>query len=325
MKEFKIGSEESNQRLDKYLRRILPGASKSFLYKMLRKKNITLNHHKAEGNEMLQMDDAITIYFSDDTFQKFSVPAYDEHYKTNTDADISLKSYHRAYHELSGISVLYEDKHLLLTVKPKGILSQKANADDLSLNEWLLGYLIENKKMEVSSLNYFKPSVLNRLDRNTSGIVICGKTLLGSREFSRLLKERSLKKFYITYVEGKLKETDTLIAYHKKNKNKNEAEISLRPPANNEDYKKIITKYQLLSYENNISKLEIELITGKSHQIRAHLAAINHPIVGDKKYGSKIETKDGQMLHCYKIVFPKMEGELSSLSQRTFLTEPKNY
>lgn len=312
MKEFQIDAGNASQRLDKYLKRILPEASPSFLYKMLRKKNITLNNKKADGKELLVTGDLIKIFFADETFDKFT-------------GKKSTNSYLDAYQALNGISVIYEDTHVLLVNKPAGILSQKAKEEDISINEWLIGYLFHTNAITEESFQHFKPSILNRLDRNTSGIVLCGKTLIGSREISRMLKERTLEKYYLTYVEGKLTGQDTLFAFHKKDTKNNQAEIYLpneQELKNGKDgYQKIITKYRSLSYQNNISQLEIELVTGKTHQIRAHLSALGYPIVGDKKYGSKIPKKNGQLLHCYRIVFPKIDGELSHLSEKEFICE----
>lgn len=318
MKEIQIDAGNASQRFDKFLKRILPEATPSFIYKMLRKKNITLNNSKADGKEILNNGDIVKIFFADETFDKFS----GKHGLTqNRD---SMNEYVQAYQSIKNISIIYEDDDVLLINKPSGILSQKAKDNDVSLNEWFIGYLFNSGCITEESFQHFKPSVLNRLDRNTSGIILCGKTLIGSRVISQMLKDRTLEKYYITYVEGCLVGENTLIAFHKKDTKNNQAEIIIaenEAVAVPEGYKKIITKYKLLSHSDNISKLEIELITGKTHQIRAHLSAIGYPIVGDKKYGSKIYRKDGQLLHCYRIVFPRIEGELSRLSEKEFICE----
>lgn len=306
MKEFQIDSSQSNQRFDKYLKRILPNASMGFFYKMLRKKNITLNNKKADGKEILVEGDLVKIFLADDTFQKFASVSED------------FSAYVAAYKNLNFLKIVYEDDNILLVNKTTGVLSQKSKADDYSLNEWLIGYLYESKQLSSDDFSFFKPSVLNRLDYNTTGLVICGKSLKGSQTISELLRNRTVHKYYITYVEGKLEGEATLTAYHKKDSKNNQASISITKPRNPEEYHKIITKYKVLEYKNNISKLEVELITGKSHQIRAHLSAIKHPIVGDLKYGSSIHKKDGQLLHCYKLTFPELTGELSNLSNQTF-------
>lgn len=362
MKEMQVTGKDAKQRFDKYLKRCFPEMGTSFLYKMLRKKNITLNGKKATGSEQVLEGDKVQCFFSDETFAKFSGDATSvesNHFKKTADGNLQpennsnrdltkVKSeyteYRAAFHDLKGIAVIYEDEHLLLLNKPAGILSQKAGRDDFSLNEWMLGYLLEEGVITEDSLRRFKPSVCNRLDRNTSGLVICGKTLIGSREMSRMLKDRSLQKYYRTYVYGKMEGKETLIAYHKKDSGKNQAEIRFSvPEAKKKEYDEIITSYETLVAKKDYSYLEIELITGKTHQIRAHLAACGHPIVGDPKYGADDSMKKSagakngieknvsgavvrklpkyQLLHAYRIVFPVLEGELAYLSGKEFVCE----
>ncbi len=330
MKQIQVNKADSGQRFDKYLKRIFPEMGTSFMYKMLRKKNITLNDKKATGSEIIQDGDMVKCFFSDETFDKFSgkvvVTATD-----NTSEDIA-NEYSTAYHTLKNIKVLYEDGHILLLDKPAGVLSQKANPTDISLNEWMIGYLLHKKDLSEESLKHFKPSVCNRLDRNTSGIVICGKTLLGSREMSRILKDRSLQKYYRTYVYGYLDGEKTLTGYHNKNVKSNQATVLFSiPDSDTQEYDIITTAYRSLEAKEQYSYLEIELITGKTHQIRAHLAAIGHPITGDRKYGQTIYGKmanrlpkhypNYQLLHAYRIVFPNLEDDLKHLSGKEFVCE----
>ena len=324
MKEIQIKKADSGQRFDKYLKRIFPEMGTSFMYKMLRKKNITLNDKKASGSELIQDGDIVKCFFSDETFDKFSGKAV-----TNADIDTTdiTVEYDTAYHNFSNIIVLYEDEHILLLDKPAGILSQKANTEDISLNEWMIGYLLESGSVTEESLRRFKPSVCNRLDRNTSGLVICGKTLIGSREMSRILKDRSLQKYYRTYVHGRLEGEKVLEGYHNKNTKNNQATVLFtKPKSDTQKYDVITTAYRSLETKEQYSYLEIELITGKTHQIRAHLAAIGHPIAGDKKYGKSPDNLSKQypkyqLLHAYRIVFPILEGELTYLSGKEFVCE----
>ena len=357
MKELQVTSQDARQRLEKYLKRVFPQMGTSFLYKMLRKKNITLNGKKATGSEQVLAGDLIQCFFSDETFDKFAGIALSKETdctsaggNTNTesivhDAQFCLE-YKKAYKELKGISVIYEDEHILLLDKPAGVLSQKAKPDDLSLNEWMIGYLLQKESVSEDSLKRFKPSVCNRLDRNTSGLVICGKTLIGSREMSRILKDRSLQKYYRTYVHGKMEGAKTLIAYHTKDKKNNQAEICFRVSEDQKKaYDEIITAYRCMEAKEKYSYLEIELITGKTHQIRAHLSSYGHPIAGDGKYGKGMNMtkqdanrrnppfiKTGgvypkyQLLHAYRVVFPVLDGELEYLSNKEFICkEPKAF
>lgn len=316
-----ITEREAGQRLDKYLHRILPNATGGFLYKMLRKKNITLNDRKADGSEKIAAGDSVSIYFSEETLSKFmgrgQIPAQDE------------SAYRAAFHKLSPVTILYEDEHILLADKPAGVLSQKASGTDLSLNEWLIGYLLENSFLSKEELAVFKPSVCNRLDRNTSGIVLCAKSLSGAQMLDTLLKERTLHKFYQLYVKGRIEEERLIEGYLIKDERRNKVTVTLEPPEE-AGSAEIRTKYRPLRIEKDKTLLEVELITGKSHQIRAHLAGIGHPLLGDYKYGDKAwnETyrrKFGvqyQLLHACKVVFPPLEAPFEALSGRIFFCAP---
>lgn len=358
MKELTVTSQDAKQRLDKYLKRVFPEMGISFMYKMLRKKNITLNKKKATGSEQVQAGDLIQCFFSDETFDKFAgnaAPGTSESKQDNYNADIKKKvpdnslntEYKKAYDILKEISVIYEDEHILLLDKPAGVLSQKATPEDLSLNEWMIGYLLASGSVSEDTLKRFKPSVCNRLDRNTSGLVICGKTLTGSREISRMLKDRSLQKYYRTYVHGCLEGKKILTAYHRKDSKNNQAAICYNvSEIEKKEYDEIITAYRSIEAKKDYSYLEIELITGKTHQIRAHLSAYGHPIVGDSKYGGKYAMgnvkgdRSGnavkkisaqpnvasnypkhQLLHAYRIEFPELEGDLAYLSGKEFVCE----
>lgn len=343
MKQIEVNRADAGQRLDKYLKRVFPEMGSSFLYKMLRKKNITLNTKKASGSESVKEGDLIQCFFSDETFLKFSgqVQTEDGIQNALVPLNSSNTEYENAYRKLKGITVVYEDEHILLLNKPAGILSQKAKKDDLSLNEWMLGYLLTGDKITLADLTHFKPSVCNRLDRNTSGLVICGKTLLATRMISRMLKDRSLHKYYRTYVHGRMEGNETLTAWHKKDSLNNQAEIIFQiTPKDKDAYDEIITTYHALESKTQYSYLEIELVTGKTHQIRAHLSAYGHPIVGDKKYlqlyrkntGKMIYPVTGQdypnfqLLHAYRLEFPVMTGEWEYLSGKEFICkEPKEF
>lgn len=318
MKSFQISKQEAGQRLDKYLHRILPIASSGFLYKMLRKKNIMLNHKKAEGKEILLQGDLVEVFFRDDTFVKFS-----EQEGAQRQFDSQYSQYINAYETIHPVIVLYESEDIIILSKPIGVLSQKAKENDISINEWLLGYLLSQDKITSDSLKTFKPSICNRLDRNTSGIILCSITLPGSHFLNQMLKERTMHKYYLTFVSGKITTSDHLHAYLSKNEKTNKVKIVDKISENQKElFDEIETAYQPVYYDsqNDITELEVLLITGKSHQIRAHLAFIGHPILGDYKYGGKkIETLPShQILHAYRIVFPELTGMFSSLSLQEY-------
>ena len=209
-------------------------------------------------------------------------------------------------------------------------MSQKADKKDISLNEWMIGYLLEKGRMTEEELVLFRPSVCNRLDRNTSGLMLCGKSVRGSQFLSEMLRERGLHKYYVTYVQGRIKEEITLKGYLKKEEKRNRSAIisekefkrrKLREPGLEREYKKIETVISPLFYvkERDCTKLEILLVTGKSHQIRAHLADIGHPVLGDKKYGQALRRQEDhvfryQLLHAGRVEFPEIKGEFGYLS-----------
>ncbi len=344
MQEMTVGPNQAGQRLDKFLHKCLPEAQNSFLYRMLRKKNITLNGKRAEGKEILTQGDVVRMFFAEETFLKFSgqarqnsqtsmsgkrnpqgqdLPRQDSNghascaYASHRD-DVS--AYLAAYRQLEGISVICEDTDMLILDKPAGILSQKAKDSDLSLNEWLIGYLLETGAIDARELRTFKPSVCNRLDRNTSGLVLCGKTLPGTQALSAAIRERRISKFYRTICVGELREDIRLDGYLQKDTDANKVNIlTVDAATENTQYRKtsaVSTVCHPLGSTGRYTLLEVELITGKTHQIRAHLAGIGHPLIGDYKYGDRkindmLKTQYGlehQLLHAYRIVMPKQES-----------------
>lgn len=324
MQEIIIGPNQAGQRLDKFLHKYLPNAGSSFLYKMLRKKNITLNGKKAEGKEILEIDDKIQSYFSDETFKKFAGNVTDitEH-EGKQSLKILTDRYEKAYKnpEMKGITVLYEDAHVLILNKPVGILTQKAKDSDISLNEWMIGYLLNKGVYTSKELELFKPSVVNRLDRNTSGMVLCGISLKGSQSLSKMIKDRTIGKFYRTICVGQVKEAKVLRGNLTKNKLTNIVTVD-------EEGQGIETAFVPIEcLKNNMTYLEVELITGKTHQIRAHLASIQHPLIGDTKYGNEKMNQQvckkyglkNQLLHAYRMEFPAMDGELKGLSEKIII------
>ena len=303
MQELKIGPNESGQRLDKYLHKVLPKATNNLLYQQLRKKNITLNRKKAEGKEILKTDDIVQCFFSPETFDKFS---------GRSDSVDRIKSYQTAFRTIQGVDILYEDDHFLFLNKPAGILSQKASNEDISLNEWMIGYLLDSGSLSEEDMITFCPSVCNRLDRNTSGLVLCGKTLPGLQALSALLRDRGIEKYYECICLGQIQEETIIDGFLMKDEKKNLVNIYKAPK---EGASPIRTKYVPVSTVSEYTLLEVELITGKTHQIRAHLASIGHPILGDTKYGDQTSVSAGshicrvhrQMLHAHHVSFPSRE------------------
>lgn len=298
MKEIIIDSSAANQRFDKFLKKYFSASSNGFIYKMLRKKNIILNDKKDDGSSMLLEGDTIKVFFSDKTFDKMR------------GLDNSADEYNYLKRLNYNLDVIYEDDNIIACNKPADMLSQKSKASDISINEYIISYLINERNYSIEDYRLFHPSISNRLDYNTTGVILGAKTLQGQQELSLALKERTIDKYYICIVKGKVAKDILLKGSLTKNKRTNMVKIIA-----DENEPQIETDIKVISSNNDISLLRIHLITGKTHQIRAHLSSINHPIIGDIKYGdNKINNyyKDkynlnSQALHSYITIYKEIE------------------
>ena len=314
MREIVIEKNEAGQRLDKFLAKYMNEASKSFFYKMMRKKNITLNGKKCEGNEKLAEGDVVKLFLAEDTIEKFSSVQVQEVKKVDLD-------------------ILYEDDEIILVNKPAGMLSQKAKETDESLVEYLIDYLLGSGKLTESGLRAFRPSVCNRLDRNTSGIVAAGKSLAGLQMLSGVFKDRSIHKYYQCLVSGEIRDVKTVDGWLLKDEKKNQVRILTDVEAKrfegkggDEEPKRIRTKYEPIATDGRFTLLRVTLLTGRSHQIRAHLASLGHPLIGDAKYGkpeiNRLFSREFglkyQLLHAYRLEFPELSDALAEVSGRSF-------
>ena len=278
---------------------------------MMRKKNIVLNGKKCTGNEKLKQGDSIKLFFSDETIEKFSAGTYVTPKKEKTNM----------------LPIIYEDEQVLLMNKPVGVLSQKAKDSDVSAVEILINYLIETNQLSKEQFRTFHPSICNRLDRNTSGILVAGKTLPALQEMNRFFKERTIAKYYRCLVKGRvIKNEDYIKGYLVKDQKTNKVSITKKKT---EEGVPIETEYCVIQSNDEVSLLEVHLITGKTHQIRAHLASIGHPIIGDYKYGDKQINEmyrqeyglKSQLLHAYRLEMPSSDGSLAYLNDKKFVAE----
>ena len=337
MREVTIGPNEGGQRFDKYLKKYLKEAGSGFLYKMLRKKNITLNGRRADGSEKLNVGDRVCFFLADETIEKFRgpVPAFRETgsaFRKSAFRGSGPSAPEGAKKELLSIPVLYEDGQVLLADKPAGLLTQKAQARDYSLNEWLTDYLLAGGKLKEEELATFRPSVCNRLDRNTSGLVICGKTLAGSQKMSELIRDRSLRKFYRLFAAGNPPASGLVESWLLREENSNQVRIYEKKPADSRAVP-VRTGWRLLEAYEDCSFLEVELFTGKTHQIRAQMAALGFPLIGDARYGNEAVNRHfrkagvrSQLLHAFRLEFPPLDGPFSGLSERSVVApEPESF
>lgn len=300
MRKLVISEAESEQRLDRFLGKYLNQAPKSFIYKMLRKKNIKYNGKRAAGNEILKVYDELELFLSEETIEKFREQ--------------------RNIIQVNQIApVVFENEDVLFFNKPAGLLSQKAEKSDVSLVEHLQMYLSGQGERNYQA---FVPGICNRLDRNTSGLVAAAKSPLGARAMNELIRNKEVRKFYLCIVLGEMKRSCELKGYLEKDCKSNTVKLFLENGANRSEIRTLI---EPLEAKNGFTLLRVELITGKTHQIRAHLQSIGHPLIGDTKYGDrtinlKLKEKLGlrhHLLHSYEMSFPDINLPLQDLRGST--------
>ena len=320
MREFTINANDAGQRLDKFILKTVKGMPISLMYKAIRTKKIKVNRKRAEQKQMLNLGDTVQMFLSEDLFSN----------KITDNELLTIKPQ---------IDIVYEDENVLICDKAPGILVHSGDGDgktsgdgDIKDRNTLIyhiqAYLVQKGEYKPNEENSFAPALCNRIDRNTGGMVISAKNAPSLRAVNERIKNNEITKKYLCVVHGRLpKKTDTLCDFLIKDQRGNLVKV-LKKQVNGA--KEIITKYTELEYNKSkdISLVEIELVTGRTHQIRAHMASIGHALLGDGKYGKiELDKKLGykhQALYSYKLLFKKKNDEISALNNKEIVVNSSN-
>jgi len=299
---FIIKKEEEGQTLEKFVKKALSEAPLSFIYKLFRKKDVKVNGHWQDKKYLISSGEEISIYITDSQLEEFKRQVESKQVEDITNW------------------IIYEDENILLVNKPRGVLVQKNIEDSNALDEMVISYLINKGEYDPNKNLGYKPAPAHRLDRNTAGIVVFGKNIATLRYLSEALNDKSvISKRYLALVKGEISKDGEINVPLLKNSKSQRVFVS-------NEGKPSITRYKVVETFKGYTLLEVELLTGRTHQIRVHMAYINHPVVGDSKYGDYelnklLESKYGfknQFLEAYQLDFHKLNNPLKYLSGRSF-------
>ena len=322
MKEIIVSQNDSGQRLDKFLLKAFPKLSKNAVYKYIRLKRVKINGKRARCEQFLNENDILQLYINDEFLIISKFPEI---------ADKNEKDVQKA----TVLNIVYEDKNIILLNKPVGILCHQDKSNSKNLAEMLKIYLQNKNEYNPQNDLSFSPALCNRIDCNTQGLVIAAKNAAALREMNKKIRLREVRRFYLCIIQGKITPKEGILKGHYyKDKIINKATVNSKISLENNNKNDYVeSRYKTLSSNNTsdsilneekhktYSLLEVEIITGKSHQIRAQLAEKGHPILGDKKYGSTECAKNtGQALYAHKInfSFSDNDGILNYLNNKTF-------
>lgn len=312
MKQFEIQENDSGQRLDRFLQKVLPALPKGAVYKAIRTKHIKINKKRCTPDQRLMPGDMVTLFLPDTLLYPESAPV--------------PKSEPEFLQASDQLDILFENEQLLLVSKPVGLVVHCDNRQtpDTLINR-VLHYLYKTGAYRPEAEQSFTPALCNRLDRNTGGIVIAAKTASALREINRLIRENRIHKTYLCITVGIPKQPSAVLhAWHKKSDTHNTVTIR---DTKAEGFQEIITGYRTLAQHNSFALLSVHLITGRTHQIRAHLAHMGTPLLGDNKYGNGKANRAAhckyQQLWAYQLEFnPEETSCLSDLSGLCVHTAP---
>ncbi|MBR4255860.1 MAG: RluA family pseudouridine synthase [Clostridia bacterium] len=308
MKEFIINDNDANQRLDKFMSKACKNLPSSLLYKAIRTKKIKVNRKRAEPGTTLMPGDVVLCFLPPEFFSESS----------EKDLFYTLKP---------ALDIVYEDENIIICDKRPGLLCHPdEEGEQNTLIEHIKAYLYQKGEYKPEQENSFIPSLCNRIDRNTGGLVIAAKNAAALRDMNEIIRGRTVSKYYLCAVHGiPEKKEATLTAYLYKDKKNNVVTVYDKPK---QGRVKIVTGYKVLKAKDDSALLEVRLYTGKTHQIRSHLSYVGHPLLGDGKYGINREDKKAgykyQALYSYKLVFDRGSGSLSYLTGKSFEADQDN-